>query len=461
MLRKWQSECAEQAIEKYKTGASHYFCQATPGAGKTTLASEIASRLLKANMIDFILCFAPSLSVVDGIKKTFSQKLKCTFSGNLGSIGQSLTYQSLQFLSEEFWLSLKNYRIFVVFDEIHHCSGNTPQNANTWGQQIIAKIQGFAKYTLAMSGTPWRTDLLPIVMARYADPDGKLCVDYQYTLKQAVEDKVCRAPQIVLIDNQELSFDCEIRGQQRYSSIEAFLKETKASYQNIIHNAEAMKFILGLGCQKLISIRKTSPMAGGLVVAASVRHAHAIAKMLIENYQQSVSIVTYRDDEPLNEIEHFRKNNTEWIISVGMISEGTDIPRLQICCHLSSIKTELYFRQVLGRILRINNSINQEAWLYTFAEPSLITYAEEIEKDIPESYQCIQSGPLISQSFNTGQKLPTNQIETNQINKLNISDDFGLKPSKVDYQNILQSAVADFDELVMGEFKQRVISAFL
>lgn len=57
-------------------------------------------------------------------------------------------------------------------------------------------------------------------------------------------------------------------------------------------------------------------MAGGLVVAASVRHAHAIATMLVENYQQSVSIVTYRDDEPLNEIENFRKNNTEWIISV-------------------------------------------------------------------------------------------------------------------------------------------------
>ena len=142
-------------------------------------------------------------------------------------------------------------------------------------------------------------------------------------------------------------------------------------------------------------------------------------------------------------------------------AEGTDIPRLQICCHLSSIKTELYFRQVLGRILRVNNSINQEAWLYTFAEPSLITYAEEIEKDIPESYQCIQLGPPISQSFNAGQKLPTNQIETNQINTLNISDGFGLKQSKSDYQHILQSAVANFDELAMGEFKQRVISAFL
>ena len=60
MLRKWQSECAEQAIEKYKTGASHFFCQATPGAGKTTLASEIASRLLKVrncmHLITYLHC---------------------------------------------------------------------------------------------------------------------------------------------------------------------------------------------------------------------------------------------------------------------------------------------------------------------------------------------------------------------------------------------------------------------
>ena len=35
-----------------------------------------------------------------------------------------------------------------------------------------------------------------------------------------------------------------------------------------------------------------------------------------------------------------------------MISEGTDIPRLRVCCHLSRIRTELRYRQVLGRILR-------------------------------------------------------------------------------------------------------------
>ncbi|MBO0217579.1 diguanylate cyclase, partial [Vibrio sp. Vb2880] len=38
-----------------------------------------------------------------------------------------------------------------------------------------------------------------------------------------------------------------------------------------------------------------------------------------------------------------------------------------------------------GRILRITESNNQEAWLYTFAEESLMKFSERIEQDIPES----------------------------------------------------------------------------
>ncbi|TOE91464.1 DEAD/DEAH box helicase, partial [Vibrio parahaemolyticus] len=157
------------------------------------------------------------------------------------------------------------------------------------------------------------------------------------------------------------------------------------SYQSVIHNQEAMEYLLGLGCKKLAELRSQSPDAGGLVVASSVQHAQNIAKILSQKYSQTVSIVTYRHEEPLAEIERYRRSHTQWIVSVGMISEGTDIPRLQVCCHISSVKTELYFRQVLGRILRVNGSISQQAWLYTFAEQNLIEFSERIEQDIPES----------------------------------------------------------------------------
>ncbi len=50
---------------------------------------------------------------------------------------------------------------------------------------------------------------------------------------------------------------------------------------------------------------------------------------------------------------------------------------------MGSIKNRLYFRQVLGRILRINDSPNQEAWLYTFAEKVWLGMLKGIEQDIP------------------------------------------------------------------------------
>ena len=457
MLRQWQAECSEKALQKYSSNQQHFFCQATPGAGKTVLAATVASRLLEENMIDLVLCFAPSLTVSSGIKKTFSQILNCTFNGGLGSIGRSLTYQSISSLDGEFWQTLRNHRVFVVFDEIHHCSGTEIENANVWGQQVLTKIQGLATYTLALSGTPWRSDSLPIVLGEYSDPDGILLVDYQYTLKQAIADKVCRAPKIVLVDNEHLTVRNDDKAES-FSSILEMIKQTKTSYQSVIHNQDAMEYLLGLGCKKLAEMRSQSPGAGGLVVAASVQHAQTIKKVLSEKYAQSVSIVTYRHEEPLAEIERYRQSDTQWIVSVGMISEGTDIPRLQVCCHMSSVKTELYFRQVLGRILRVNGPINQQAWLFTFAEQSLIEYAERIEQDIPESCLHAKWERFVEAELDS---------KRNSLSETGLLEDREEIDSKLVWSSTTSSTenidgtLGAFDELRLGAFRQRVISAFL
>lgn len=457
MLRQWQKECAEKALQKYASDQQHFFCQATPGAGKTVLAATVASRLLQDDMVDIVLCFAPSLTVSGGIKKTFSQILNCTFNGGLGSIGQSLTYQAIQFLNDEFWQTLRNHRVLVVFDEIHHCSGAEVENANVWGQQVLTKIQGLATYTLALSGTPWRSDSLPIVLGEYSDPDGKLLVDYQYTLKQAITDKVCRAPKIVLVDSERLIVT-NGKKTESFSSILEMIKQTKTSYQSVIHNQDAMEYLLGLGCKKLAEIRTQAPNAGGLVVAASVGHAQEIKKVLSVKYAQSVSIVTYRHDEPLAEIERYRRSDTQWIVSVGMISEGTDIPRLQVCCHMSSVKTELYFRQVLGRILRMNSIDDQLAWLFTFAEQSLTEYAERIEDDIPEL--CVYA------KWDKFAEIESDN-KRNRLGEIRLLEEREAVDSKLTWDSKISSiqnidgAFGAFDELRLGAFRQRVISAFV
>ncbi|CAK4068620.1 hypothetical protein VDT1_1257 [Vibrio sp. 16] len=431
-----------------------FFCQATPGGGKTFLAAEVAKRLMDLGLIDIALCFSPTKSVAEGIEKTFSFRLQRPFNGTLGSIGHSLTYQSIQYVPESYWSSLKNLRVFLVLDEVHHCSGNGT-TGNSWGQQVIEKLQELAVFSFAMSGTPWRSDSLPIVLSRYTDPEGKLMVDYQYSLKQAVADGVCRSPNIVLVDNERLAVR-NGQGEKAFSSILDLLSQTKTSYQSVIHNDAAIEYVLSLACNKLQMIRRTSPRAGALVVAASVSHTLKISQMLRENFNQSVSVVSYLHSNPLGEIEHYRSGDSQWIVSVGMISEGTDIPRLQVCCHLSAAKTELYFWQVLGRILRVTSEPNQEAWLYTFAEPSLIEFSERVEHDIPGCCSIVnvedqrRSNSLAQHDGpETSVRLLPRPTE-NELMWIEPNESCGL----------VYPATTLIDEVILGRFKQRVIDVF-
>ena len=95
------------------------------------------------------------------------------------------------------------------------------------------------------------------------------------------------------------------------------------------------------------------------------------------------AVATYQERDPLTTIRQFKDSETPWIVSVGMISEGTNVPRLRVCCHLTRVKTELYFRQVLGRILRANGIRREKAYFYMPAEPTLVEYAERLIEDIP------------------------------------------------------------------------------
>ena len=340
-LRTWQSECVELALIHYSS-KKHFLCLATPGAGKTIMAAELANRLICCEDIDFVLCFSPSLEVVAGLERAFSVILGRRFDGRIGAIGGAFTYQGMRALNDQFWSLFDSHRVLVVFDEIHHCAGNDQSESNAWGQEILVKIQHRATFTLALTGTPWRSDNRPIALAGYSNPEGRIQCDYVYGLKKAVRDQVCRKPSIVLIDNERMKLkdgDTELE----YTGLCDLLNRSEIRYQHLLHNLEALHFCLSLGCLQLDKVRQHTPNAGGLVVASSVCHAEKIAKILQHNFGKSVSVVTYKHKESGVIIEQFRKCCQEWIVSVGMISEGTDIPRLQVCCHLSRITTELHF----------------------------------------------------------------------------------------------------------------------
>ncbi|EOA1034328.1 DEAD/DEAH box helicase, partial [Escherichia coli] len=228
---------------------------------------------------------------------------------------------------------------------------------------------------------------------------------------------------------------------------------------SIIWYPDAMRYVIKSGCEKLREIRKFNPDAGGLVVASSVEHAYELLSILENEFGQTTTIVTYHDRRAISKIDHYRHATTEWIVSVGMISEGTDIPRLQVCCHLSAVKTELYFRQVLGRILRVNQSINQEAWLFTMATDELTLFSGRLAEDLPKDYKVI---------YTQEDERPLSRHESLSLSPDTIQKKYLNKPRETDFKmefndaNTSSISISNHAKnLRIGSLYKQVIDAFL
>ena len=187
----------------------------------------------------------------------------------------------------------------------------------------------------------------------------------------------------------------------------------------------------------------------------------AISTFVKKWLEEEAVVATYKENDPTAIIQRFRHSESKWIISVGMISEGTNIPRLQVCCYLSNIKTEMYFRQTLGRILRVTDTTNQEAILYMPAEPKLLEYAYRVRHDVPveadvvkfETMQSLLVGDETnSQNKTISLKGPSIDLSGNEI-KLN---DFNENIDSLFDEDFLSTS---YDQVmnIFGRFKQETI----
>ncbi|MDE1333450.1 hypothetical protein L9W73_13850, partial [Vibrio aestuarianus] len=73
------------------------------------------------------------------------------------------------------------------------------------------------------------------------------------------------------------------------------IEKGKVSYSMIIQNDDALAHILSEAVSRLQKIRSANKKAGGLIVASSIEHARYIDSILREDFNQSTSIVTYRE----------------------------------------------------------------------------------------------------------------------------------------------------------------------
>lgn len=363
-----------------------YLAVATPGAGKTTFALKVAAELLAAKHVRAITVVAPTEHLkqqwADAATK-LGVHLDPRFTNAQGATGQAfdgvvVTYAQVASHPMLHRARTENRKTLVVLDEVHHAG-----DAMSWGSAVREAFEP-AAHRLALTGTPFRSDINAIPFVRY-EPDGdglpRSSSDHSYGYADALRDGVVRP---VLF----LAYSGDMRWRTRAGDeVAARLGEdvgpdatAQALRTALDPKGEWIATVLAAADRRLGEVRRAMPDAAGLVIATDHEHARAYARLLSLICGEKVPTVLSDDPKASSVIEKFSASSGRWLVAVRMVSEGVDIPRLAVGVYATTTTTPLFFAQAVGRFVRARRR-GETASIFVPSVPILLQHASLMEEE--------------------------------------------------------------------------------
>jgi len=380
-LRDWQRRALEAVCAHEVTD---FLAMATPAAGKTRFALRVAHEFLGSQAAVRVLVVCPT------------SHLRAQWSDAAGKIGLQLdpaltneqaveasdyhgavvTYQQVCLAPEIFHRACRAKKTLVILDELHHAG-----DGKNWGKALKAAFDP-SVFRLILSGTPFRSDNNPIPFIRYEQGESR--ADFAYGYAEAIQDSVCR-PIVFPSYEGELTWFSE--GREHRATFEdglAFDRQRERLKTALLQESWLGQVITDAHAQ-LTQLRKEEQAdAGGLIVSMDQDHARWVAELVARRTGTKAEVAVSDDPAASRTIEEFATHKKQqWLVAVNMVSEGVDIPRLRVGVYGTNVLTEMYFRQVVGRFVRMQDSVPnpQRAWLYLPKDPVLAHYARQIKTE--------------------------------------------------------------------------------
>ncbi len=381
-LRAWQAA----AVQLYRDQQPRDFLAvATPGAGKTTFALRIAAELLNAKTVNRIIVVVPTEHLktqwADAAAKVGLQLDPSGTGGRRGRSrefdGMAVTYAGVSMRAWHYEAVTLATPTLVIFDEIHHAG-----DSRSWGDAITEAF-GHATRRLALTGTPFRSDDIPIPFVRYDEqPDGSLIshADFVYGYAEALRDHVVR-PVVFMNYGGPMRWRTSSGDEIAANLGEAMTKDlTAQAWRTALDpQGEWVGSVLRAADRRLSEVRRHLPDAGGLVIAANQRTARAYAAVLAQISGTKPTLVLSDDATSSAKIEQFASDESRWMVAVRMVSEGVDVPRLAVGVYATSTSTPLFFAQAVGRFVRARRR-GELATIFLPTVPIILAHAASIER---------------------------------------------------------------------------------
>lgn len=372
--RKWQTEFLREWDDREPHAP--FMLIAIPGGGKTMAALEACRRWMAAGSDRRVIFVVPTDNLREQWKdeaanfgislqtKEFGTNFKHGFQGAVVTYylvaNQPLVFRKLCSVAPT----------MVVLDEIHHCGDEAH-----FGNGITTAFE-LAKERLLMSGTPWKSDGRSIPFVKY-DGNGYAVGNFSYDYPRALNEDVVR---YLVFDHAKGSIRNDCTGETEFISQEISDNDAAQRLKKLLDpNGDYVKEQIVSAHRKLVEVRKSIPDAAALAACIDQFHAVKVAALIREVTGCEPSVIVSDTDIENDSVKEFRKSRKEWLVAVRKVSEGTDIKRLQVLCYLTNTTSELFFRQLVGRVSRVRGLEDFEAYVYLPADPRLIRCAQNIE----------------------------------------------------------------------------------
>lgn len=411
--RSWQMECFQaymESVREHAKGgdkAQHSYCiYAGTGSGKTKAAGLLASMMLNTGAVGQVVFVCPNRSIRAKAQKDLKRwfgiilarfhKTKHKDGVPRMQQGYILTYGALISDPTLHRRLCQGVRTLVIFDEIHHLG-----DSGGWGESA-SEAFGNVPYVIALTGTPYRSDNRPIPFVTYEDtgsegikrfsarPPG----GFTYNLGRAVAEAICRKPSFIFHDGTCVIRFGDSSGERRVTFEDTEVSQEVASLRlrgAVQYSAPARRNLLAKAlaeCKK--DRRKVIIFLGGDTESDLTPTEDATSYLPAQLQELGITpdeydTVTGDDESAQKKIEEFGVHPTKWIlVSINMVSEGTDIPELSAAIFLTSITAKQTTIQRIGRVLRSlgPDDPHRDSHIFMFKDPNLFTLADEIENEV-------------------------------------------------------------------------------
>jgi superfamily II DNA or RNA helicase len=382
-LRAWQQDAAA-AVSSHEGQA--FLASATPAAGKTTFGLHVAHRMLSEGRVARVCVVAPTTHIcrqwaADAAR--YGIDLEPNRPNAAGAEprdrhGVAVTYATLAAGPGVHRRRCAESPTLLIADEPHHMGEQA-----AWGRST-SEAFARARFRLLLSGTPFRSDNTPIPWVAY-DDDGVSRADYAYGYTDALLDGVCRP---VTFHTYGGDMEWMSDGRRRKADFDVVLPAAEAARRlrtALDPDGDWVGHVLRDAHVQLAELRAGDhPDAGGLVIAADKEHAERLAGVLARVTGERAEVVTSDAPDASQRIARFAAGSSPWLVSVLMVSEGVDVPRLRVGVYATAARTELFFRQVIGRFIRRTPGGRdrvQMSHVFLPSDPTLKRLAVEIEEE--------------------------------------------------------------------------------